>query len=363
MNIFAISDARHEFSRQAGKCRSMGSSFVASVLEAVDRWIDYAPITAAMIVGWPGDPAAAGVAMRVNGALHALARRGTPEYLAELYRGEHDDIDGAITAALSQQDQFIANWISHPTQTNEVARAAAIMSALMWVSQRRAMPFDLLELGSSCGLNLNLGRYAYKLGGSFAGDPLSTLVIEPQWRGAPPPVAPVSIATARGVDLNPLHAAKAEHRERLLSFAWADQPARSKRLTEALQIAAEHPPCVDRSDAVVWLAQRLAEPQEAGHCRVVVHAMFKQYLPDRDRRKVAAMIEAAGALATADRPLAWISFEWTAERDEVELRLISWPQRESVVLAKCHPYGDWLDWQALPRWQADEHREVVEETI
>jgi len=282
MNMLATTGARGEFSRQAGKCRSMGSSFVASVLEAVDRQIEHAPISAAMIFGWPGDPAAAGVAMRVNGALRALARRGAPRYLAELYRGEHDDFDGAIAAALSQQDQFIANWIRHPTQTNEVARAAAIMGALMSAGQQRAMPFDLLELGSSCGLNLNLARYAYKLGGICVGDPSSTLRIEPQWRGPTPPFAPVSIATARGVDLSPLNASNAEHRERLLSFAWADQPARSKRLEAALQIAIEHPPRVDRGDAAVWLARRLAEPQAAGHCRAVVHTMFTQYLHGRD---------------------------------------------------------------------------------
>ena len=338
--------ARGEFLRQAGNCRSMGSFFVAAVLEAVDRQLELAPSSAAMIGAWQGDPAAAGVAMRFNGALHALARGGAPRSLAELYRGEHDDFDGAIAAALSQQDQYIADWIRHPTQTNEVARAAAIMAALMSAGQRRPMPFDLLELGSSCGLNLNLARYAYRLGAVAAGDPSSTLRIEPQWRGANPPVAPVSIATARGVDLNPLSASNPEHRQRLLSFAWADQPERSQRLEAALQFAVAHPPRVDRGDAVAWLAQRLAEPQEAGHCRAVVHAMFEQYLNDGERRDIAAMMAAAGARATAGRPLVRISFEWTPDRSKVDLRLTCWPHGEPVVLAKCHPYGDWLEWRA-----------------
>ena len=42
----------------------------------------------------------------------------------------------AIAAALAQEDQFIADWIRHPTQTNEVARGAAIMAALMTVAAR-----------------------------------------------------------------------------------------------------------------------------------------------------------------------------------------------------------------------------------
>jgi hypothetical protein len=326
----------------------MGSPFIASVLEAVDRQLFKAPISAEMVANWPGDPAAAALALRFNGALHSLARRGTPLYLASLYCGEHDDFDGAIAAALSQHDRFIADWIRHPTQTNEVARAAAVMSALMAVRTERAMAFELLELGSSCGLNLNLARYAYTLGSVTVGDPLSAVRIEPHWRGPAPCVTPVSIASAQGIDLHPLNASDATHRERLLSFTWADQPGRSRRLEEALQIAVAHPPRVERGDAAVWLKKRLAEPQEAGRCRAIVHTMFLQYLNDNDRREIQAMIAAAGGRATADRPIAWIGFEWTPDRREVELRLTTWPAGQTVVLAKCHPYGDWLEWLGPP---------------
>jgi len=344
MTMLATIGGRHELLRQARKCRSMGSSFVASVLEAVDRQLPNAPVSAAMIIGWPGDPAAAAIAMRVNGALHALARRAEIPYLSALYCGEHDDFDGAIAAALVQKDQFIADWLLHPTQTNEVARAAAIMSALIAVQTRWPMPVDLLELGSSCGLNLNLAHYAYNLGTARAGNPLSAVRIEPEWRGGLLCDSPVLIGSARGVDLHPLDASDAGHRERLLSFAWADQPARSRRLEEALQIAIEHPPRVECGDAGDWLAERLVEPQQAGQCRAVVHTMFQQYLDEHERLRIASMIGAAGMRATADRPLVWIGLEWTPDRRRVDLRLTCWPYGESVVLAECHPYGDWLLW-------------------
>ena len=344
MNTLTSVGGKQEFLRQARTCRTMGSTFLASVLEAVDRQLPHAPISTDMIMGWPGDPAAAAIALRFNGALHALARRGDPGYLAALYRGEHHDFDGAISAALSQEDRFIADWIRDPTQTNEVARAAAVMSALMAVHLERPMPFELLELGSSCGLNLNLARYFYTLGDVSAGDPRSAVRIAPEWRGPDPRVAPVSIASAVGVDLHPLNASNANDRERLLSFTWSDQPVRSKRLEEALRIAVAYPPRVECGDATAWLAQRLAEPQAAGQCRVVVHTMFMQYLSDEDRHDLAARIVAAGRRATAERPLAWIGLEWTPDRSEVQLRLTSWPRGESVVLAKCHPYGDWLEW-------------------
>ena len=47
---------------------------------------------------------------------------------------------------------------------------------------------------------------------------------------------------------------------------------------------------------------------------------------------------------TMDRPLAWVSFEWTANRSEVQLWLTMWPSGEARHLATCHPYGAWIEW-------------------
>lgn len=341
----AAASPENELLRQADRCRAMGSPFIADILDAADRQLFLAPLTEAALRNWPGDPAAAAVALRINGALHALARRGFPPSLAALYRREHDDFDGAVAVALSRSDAFIADWIRHPTQTNEVARAAAIMSALMAAPLTRPMPFELLELGSSCGLNLNLDRYDYKLGSVCVGDPLSMVKIAPDWHGPPPADRPVSIAAARGVDLQPLRAWDAADRERLMSYVWADQPTRSKRLEQALKIAVMHKPRVDQGQAATWLADRLAEPQPTGHCRAVVHTMVLQYLDAGERQHLSAMMADAGAKATPDRPLIWIEFEWTPDRQTVELRLTSWPTGRSELLATCHPYGDWLRWR------------------
>ena len=345
MTVPAAPCHQGELVRQADRCRAIGSPFVASVLEAAERQLFLAPLTEAVIRNWPGDPAAAAIALRLNGALHALARRGSPSFLAELYRREHDDFDRAVAIALSREDAFIADWMRHPTQTNEVARAAAVMCALMAAPLARLMPFDLLELGSSCGLNLNLDLYDYRLGEARAGDPSSQVKIAPEWRGPPPSVRQVSISSARGVDLQPLSASSSADRERLLSFVWADQPVRSKRLQEALKIAALRPPHVDQGHAVTWLAERLAEPHPIGHCRAVVHSMVVQYFDDAERQRLSDLMTEAGEQASADCPLIWIQFEWTLDRRSVELRLTSWPTGETVVLATGHPYGDWLAWE------------------
>lgn len=339
-----ICDRQNALARNAANLRALGSPFVASVLEAGERQLFRAPRTAALIHDWCGDVAAAALSMRFNTALHALARGGVPAILQALYRRDHDDFDAAVGTAMADHDAFIATWMRDPPQTNEVARAAPIMAALMVAARTVRMPFELLELGSSAGLNLNLGRYAYDLGGTIAGAPASDVKIAPEWRGASPPTAAVEIATARGVDLNPLDAADPKTRERLLSHVFADQPERAARLCAALSLAQRHPPKIGRADAAVWLSRQLSTAQPVGQCRAVFHSMVLQYLDPTDYRTVIDAIAAAGAQATSTRPFVWISLEWTQDRTAVQLWLTSWPDRSVRHLATCHPYGAWIEW-------------------
>lgn len=341
----AIDTGADELFRQAAICQSLGSDFVGKVLEAAGRQLHHASKTEAVIASWPGDRAAAALAMRLNGALHAIARRGALPDLLALYRGDHQEFDRAISEALARFDDFILQWLRDPTQTNEVGRSAALMAALMVAARRYAMPFELFELGTSCGLNLNLGRYGYDLGGVAVGDPRSTLQIAPEWRGPSPLSAPVVISSAHGVDLHPLDARNADSCERLLAFIWADQRHRIQRLERALDIARQYAPDIDEAEALGWIERKLAMPQTMGTCRVVFHSMFRQYLPVPEQGRLADLITKAGQAATPDRPLAWISLEWTPTRSEVRLSLTTWPDGEQRVLATCHPYGEWIDWR------------------
>jgi hypothetical protein len=288
--------------------------------------------------------------MRLNAGLHALARRKALPDLNALYAGHHTHFDRAIGAALEAGEATVLEWMDHPTQTNEVARSAAFMAALMTLSDHADMPFELLEIGASAGLNLMFDRYAHDLGGVSAGMAGSPVRIAPEWRGAAPVQAPVRIASVGGVDLRPLRLEDPFTRERLLSYVWADDPARAERLCHAIALNRACPPPVERESAAPWLARKLAEPQQPGTCRVVQHSMVLQYLPERERRAVLTTIMHAGALATPERPLAWIGLEWNSTRSEVQLQLTRWPGEggeggTSRVLAICHAYGSWIDWR------------------
>lgn len=337
--------AARELIRQARFARDAGSPFVASILEAGYRHLHLAPLTSAMFADWLGDPADAALAMRFNAAIHRLARRGDLAELTRLYAGIHDDADKAVAEAMERCDAAIADAMRHPTQTNEVARSAALLAALMVLTHRHDMPFELLELGASCGLNLNFPHYAYDLGGlRWPGHSASRVWIAPDWYGPPPPDSEPRLVSATGVDLNPLDPTDPESAEALMSFIWARQPKRSARLAAALAVARQFPPHVIRAEAVSWLKDRLAQPQAAGTCRVVFHSMFRQYLSEERRAALRLIIETAGLRATTDRPLATISYEWCDARSEVRLLLTTWPNGRTEHLADVEPYGRWLAW-------------------
>lgn len=324
--------------RQAQVVRALGSDFVAAILEAGERQLHRAPRTARLIDDWPGDPAADALAMRFNGALHALARRGDRPALSALYAARAGDFAAVIGDVLPAADSFVADWMREPPQTNEVARSAAIMAALMTLRAEVDLPVELLELGASAGLNLNLGQYAFDLGGVRVGRADSPVRIAPEWRGPPPVARPVEIAGARGVDLRPLSVIDPSAQERLMAYVWADQPDRAERLHHALAIAHAHPPMLSQGDIADWLPRELARPAQPGVCRVVVHAMSLQYCGAATRAKVDA------ALAAADIPIARIGFEWTEARDAVHLTLTTYPDDRARHLATCHAYGHWIDW-------------------
>ncbi len=330
--------------RQALAVRDMGSPFVAAVLAAGERQLARAPRTAARIAGWPRDAAADAVAMRFNAALHALARAGHDPALSALYATREGDFDRVIGATLASADAWIADWMGTPPQTNEVGRTAAIMAALMALRERFDMPVELRELGASAGLNLNLHHYAYDLGGCTAGNAGSPVKVAPAWHGPAPVVRPITVASTRGVDLNPLDVHDAAACERLMAFVWADEPDRAERLAAALRIARAHPPVLDTGDIAAWLPVMLDAPQPAGVCRTIVHSMSLQYLDGAARAGVEQAFARAGARADADRPLARVGFEWTEARDAVHLNLTTWPDGRTRHLATCHAYGAWIDW-------------------
>ncbi len=338
---------RDAFARQAEFCRSNGSPVTADVLEGAISGISRDTETGRRVLAWEGDPTGAGenVTLRLAGGLHALARSGEDEALAAAYRGD-GDIGAAVGEALKAHDEELAPWLDSAPQTNEVSRAAVIMAGLMAASARYPLPIDLLELGSSAGLVLNLNRYRYDLGGIEAGEPTSPLLLKPEWKGGLPPDAPVDVITQRGVDLNPIYLSTPEAAEKLIAYIWPDQTERIDRAEKAIRLARAFTPPVVQGNAADWTERRLATPQTDGVMRILFHTIAFQYFPEEQKERVRAAVAQAGDAASEERPFGWLSFEMNDEQSAFELRLQLWPDGEETHLADAHPHVSAIRWLA-----------------
>jgi hypothetical protein len=338
---------RASFAKQAGYCTQLDAPFTALLCALIGERLDRSGSIGRRVLDWRGNPAPFGdaLALRLCGGLHFLVRSGAAPALAALYPPaplpQADVLWRALQPVLAAE--VLAPWLDSAPQTNEVGRSAVLMSGLLVAAARFGLPLRLYELGASAGLNLQLDRYAYDLGGRHAGDPASPLILKPDWDGPPPPEAAVRIVGRAGVDLNPV--ALPEQRERLIAYVWPDQAQRLIQLEAAIALAAADPPRLDRADAADWIEARLALTPEPGVIRVVMHSVAFHYFPEQVQRRVAAHIEAAGAGARADAPLAWLRFEEQPGDGHFSLRLRTWPG-EDQLLAWTHPHGKSVTWVA-----------------
>lgn len=338
-------EVRASFALQAHYCAELAAPFTALLCTLLGERLDRSTRIGRRVLDWPGDagPIGDALALRLCGGLHFFARTSAAPDLAALYPPaplpEPDRLWAAIRPLLD--GTALEPWLDRAPQTNEVGRAAVLMAGLLVIAARFGQPLRLLELGASAGLNLNLDLYGHDLGGLKAGDPASPVQLRPDWHGPPPPAAEIRIDSRAGVDLHPLPLAQA--RERLPAYVWADQSERLARLAAALDIAAAAPPAVDQGDAADWLATRLAPVP--GVTRVVLHSVALHYFPSDRKARIAAMMEQAGATATADTPLAWLRYEEEAGEGRFSLRLRTWPSGETH-LAWTHPHGKSLSWLA-----------------
>ena len=340
--------SRDAFRWQDQFCRRNDAPITAALCGALAEHLDRATATGRRILDWPGEPMADALPLRTAGGFHALYRSGRCPALAPIYRGEEgrgDRVWQALAAALAAHDAEIGRWLDGPPQTNEPRRSGMLMAGLLTLAERFGLPFELLEIGSSAGLNLLIDRYRYQLDGVLVGPADAPITIAPEWRGLPPPSVGVPIASVRGVDIAPIDVTDSAQAERLMAFIWPDQPDRLERARTAIEMVHTSPPRLEQGDAADWVEARLAEPQEQGTMRVLMHSVVWQYLSPASQQRIERAIADAGVRATPERPLGWVACEAERTLNRHVLTVRSWPGGgEPRRLGIMHPHGAWIEW-------------------
>ena len=334
------------FLSQARSCETLGSPFMGQLLRLLAQIWPAESTIGKVCTNWPGPdlgPNGASLPLRIAGGLHALILLERAPELTASYPPNHvsdDQLGAAALAALNNHESFLLDWVKSPPQTNEVRRSAALIATGHWLAGRYDLPFIVSELGASAGLNLMWDKFAVHTSAGRLGPANAPLTLRPDWSGTLPARARLRVTDRRGVDLNPLDSRKPDHALRLLAYLWPDQPHRAE-LTRAA-IATQDAP-VDRGDAIDWLAQRLLSVP-AGHLNLIYHTIAWQYFPSDVALRGTRIIEAAGARATSETPLAWLALESDANPDGAALTLRLWPGDQTILLGRSDYHGRWVRW-------------------
>jgi hypothetical protein len=338
------------FANQVAYCRANGAPVTARVVAAVAALLDDADPAAFVrrIRDWAGAPLADALPLRSAGGLHALHRSGRAPALAPIYSGEPADDGAVIAQAARDHEAFLLPWLDGPPQTNEAGRSWGFAAAMLWLANEGLPPhFECLEIGSSAGINLMMDRYAYDLGGVTLGPANPAMRFAPEWRGASPPDRDIEILSLAGCDVAPLDLADPAQACRLQAYIWPEHTVRFERLDAAIAAARTKKPDLVRQNAADFVEQRLALPQAEGTTRVLMHSVVWQYVPQDQKARIVAALEAHGAKATSGRSLAWVELEADRTLLAHGLRVRHWPGgAEPRTLAAAHAHGANVEWLA-----------------
>jgi len=256
-------------------------------------------------------------------ARYLLGRPATIGSLRQLVAGR-----GAELAAVIQ---------ARRTQTNEPARCASLLPALMQLPQ----PLALLEVGASAGLTLLPDRYSYDYAGHrIAGTDPQAPVLRCDTRGPVPlPDRVPDVRWRAGLDLNPLDVTSDDDVRWLRCLLWPGEPGRGPRLEGAIATARRDPPAVHRGDLLTDLPA-LARQAPAGATLVIYHSAVLGYLSAAERAQFAQTVHGLDAV--------WLSNDVRLSPDvpvlaagEASFHLI---RDGSTLLAAADSHGAWLHW-------------------
>ena len=337
------------FENQVAYCTASGATITARIVAALgilmERGDDGEFLERAR--NWAGPPMADALPLRMAGGIHALRLKDAEPQLESIYSGQTDVDDASIVAAaIRHHEAELLPWLDGPPQTNEAGRSANFIAAMLWLAEQGLPPrFQCLEIGSSAGINLMLARYHYDLAGVKVGPEPGAMRFQPEWTGSPPPDREIEIVSTKGCDVAPVDLTDPAQALRLKAYIWPEHTVRFERMAAAVVEAAKSAPDLVQMNAADFIESELAKPQEAGSTRVLMHSIVWQYVPEDQQARVTAAMEAAGAKATPERPLAWISLEANRVLHVHEMTGRYWPGNgEPQLLARAHPHGASIEW-------------------
>ena len=334
--------------RQAGWCESLGSPLYAHLLSRCADAYEADGSLRDLLQPREKNDEATVLPLRFMGAIHRLVLEGRAPELAKFYPsvGGIVELNGAWEAfkgTVREHTDSLRLLVESPVQTNEVGRSGSLLGGFGLIAERTGLPLRLLEIGTSAGLNLRWDRYRYEWPGGNWGNPLSTLRMENVFiDGAPFLPSTIQIIDRAGCDPSPVDITSDSGRLTLLSYTWADQVDRIRRLAAAIEIARVVPCVIEKRHAAEWLEAHLRNPF-VGAATVVFQSAVWQYISESEQQRMITIIEEAGKRSSEQAPLAWLRMEGNNNTFEIRLRIYPVFREQIIATSRAHaPSVHWL---------------------
>jgi hypothetical protein len=337
------------FRKQAEACAAMSSPIYGDLLTRCAEDLGAGGVVADLLTDFAGHPVLDNPPLRLLGAAHYLALSGEAPALAACFpstggRYEPARAWNALRETFVRHAARIRVHLGEQIQTNEVRRCCALIGGFREIARAFPWPLRLLEIGASAGLNQCFDQYAYELGAQRLGPTDAPLTLDCEWRGKMLGASGVSprVASRKGCDLFPIDLRERAQRLRLESFFWPDQLERLARLRAACDCALRSGVALERASAGEFIEREVAALPH-GETSVLFHSVMWMYVAEAERKRIRALMDEAGARATADAPLAWLRMEGH-NHEFSEIRLQLWPGAGNQLLGRAHYHGAWVEW-------------------
>jgi hypothetical protein len=312
-------------------------------------------------------------------ALHERVLAGAAPELAAYYRSAggsrapDDGLAAALSACLEREwPTLLGHLREGATQTNEIARGAALWPALGEAARATgSRHLALLDFGCSAGLNLGVDQYALRYR-----DDAGTVhdrgpardgrraEIESRWVGSAPLPAGADwrLTLRHGLDPAPVDLADPAGLRWLQACLWPHDGARRERLARAAAQLAALPVTVTQADDCIAAIETWLGGLPAGVQPVLLTSWVLYYLSDADLARLRATVDRL----TRSHGLAWICGELPAlswpgatapalpalPPGETASSATLWTLHRAAsdgparrVLGWSHPHGRWVAWR------------------
>lgn len=307
---------------------------------------------------------------RFAAAMHALALSGGTElsrhYPSTGGSGNLHEIWPVARDVMVAHAPAVISRMTRPARRSDPVRTAMLQAALAYIGRASDLPVRLFDVGGGPGFALAAPWFKQDFFGEVIGPADSSVHLGHPWAVAPEiDHADIpQLISAVSCDLSAFDATQPAHLAELLAWAGPDVPDELERIRAACAAMPRLGIQVENMASSVWLPRGISWPR-VDSATVVWHSDVVLEMSAPERTELATGILGAAGRATAAAPLHVISFEpagaeyvlysdpiGSSLRDgsasvdphRFELRLNSWPERRSLLLAVAEPSGQHAHW-------------------